>query len=1062
MSQQQGIMAWFAKNPVAANLLMMIILVVGFFSMTGLRTETFPAFPPEQVSISVSVNGGGIQDIEESVVLKIEEALEEVQGIDIVRSTIKNGSASISITKLDDYDLATLKDDVEAEINGISNFPSAAENPIIEAAQRESDAIWIAVYGEAETKTLKLVAEDLRTELLGSSQIKQVDVSGEPTEEIGIAISEKNLQRYNWTLADIANQINAQSVNQYAGELSSDEGDIIVRGDFQSYYQSDFEDIVVQANTDGTLIRLGDVATVSDNFSEQTIISRFNSHNAMMLKVVVTGDTSLIDASNAAKDVIAEYTKTKNLPDNIQLATMGDQSFFIGERLDTLIENGLIGMLLVIILLALFLHPMLALWVAVGIPIAFAGAMLAMSSLGLNLSLNQLTTSGFLVALGILVDDAIVIAESVYSTRKQGSGKTIQGKNNDAISLTIKGAMKVAVPATFGVLTTIAAFYPLMFINGKLGNIFGQQAMVVIAVLIFALVESKLILPAHLAHINVEDSPKKTYWSRFQALFQNGLQKLIDDFYVPSIRWVINHRGFSLVGTMVIFILVVGLIPAGQVRISFFPDIEPSVVMSSFEVQDSFGKGHTYDTIHKLEQTLIETNLELKEKYQMTNDPITAIYVSSSGNSSGTVTGELLEDSLRDFTANEVSSLWREKTGTLEGMTVLNFDGARRGPEALRIELKAKEMTTLATASNELKQAMAAIAGVTDIRDNLKVNQPQLNIKIKPAAYSLGLTNTDVMQQVSAALYGSQAQRIQRGTDEVKVMVRYPAEERKYLSDIDNLMIRADDGAVIPFYTLAETVYADSVSQIDRLDRYRAASVIAGVNKRQISSGEVIRELQEVAIPTLLQTYPDLKIELKGEAAEQSKTASSLSQGLIVAIMVIYALLAIPLRSYTKPLVIMSIIPYGILGSILGHWICGISIGILSMFGTIALCGVVVNDSLVLVSKFTELKDQGIKTAEAIVESGKTRLRAILLTSLTTFAGLTPMLLDDSSQAQFLIPMAVSLGFGILFATFTTLYALPIIISFQDSAVAVFDRMKLRLGESLGTQVKHTDIKNET
>lgn len=1045
MNQPQGIVAWFVRNPVASNLLMMIILIAGFFTMSGLRTETFPAFPPERVSILVSVNGGGIQDIEESVVLKIEEALQEVQGIDTVRSTIKNGSASVVVTKLDDYDLAILKDDIEAKINAVSNFPSAADNPVIEAAQRESEAIWIAVYGDADAKNLKLVAQDLRSELLNDSEIKQVDVSGEPTEEIGVAVSEQVLQRYGWTLSDIASQLNAQSINQYAGVLSSDEGEIIVRGDFQSYYQSDFENIVVQANTDGALIRLGDVATVSDNFSEQMVISRFNGYGAIMLKVVVTGDTSLTDAADAAKTVMAKYLETNVVPANIKMDTMGDQSVFIGERLDTMVENGIIGMLLVIILLALFLHPMLALWVAVGIPIAFAGAMLAIGPLGLNLSLNQLTTSGFLVALGILVDDAIVIAESVYSTRQQASKEISHGRRKSTIALTIEGAKKVAVPATFGVLTTIAAFYPLMFINGHLGNIFGQQAMVVIAVLIFALVESKLILPAHLAHIKLETSQKSTYWSRIQSFFQNGLQKVIDDFYLPSIRWVVKNRVYSLTGTVIIFILVVGLIPTGLVRVSFFPDIEPSVVMSSFEVQDSFGKGHTSEIINKLEKSLIETNRELKKKYQMSIDPVTAVYVSSRDNTSGSVTGELAEDSLRDFAADEVSRLWREKTGALEGLTVLDFDGARRGPEAIRIELKAKQMNTLVTAAAELKQAMAEIEGVTDIHDNLKVHQPQLNIKIKPAAYSLGLTNTDIMQQVSTALYGAQAQRIQRGRDEVKVMVRYPAQERKYLSDIDNLMIHTADGAVIPFYVVAGTVYADSVSQIDRLDRYRAASVIGGVNKQQIASGEVIRQLQADAIPRLLQTYPDLKIELKGEASEQGKSTSSLSQGLVVAVLVIYALLAIPLRSYTKPIVIMSIIPYGILGSILGHWIVGINIGILSLFGTIALCGVVVNDSLVLVAKFTELQDEGMNTTQAIAEAGKTRLRAILLTSLTTFAGLTPMLLDDSSQAQFLIPMAVSLGFGILFATFTTLYALPIVLSFQDSAVDVVDRVKLRM-----------------
>ena len=1033
-----GIMSWFARNPVASNLLMVVIMVAGFITLNNLRTESFPAFAPDTVSISVSVNGGGIQDIEESVVLKIEEALEEVQGVDTINSTITNGSANISVTSEDNYNLTTLKNDIETQVNAISNFPSSADNPVIKAAKRESEAIWLTIYGDSDTKFLKLIAENLRRELLDHNDIKQVNTVGEPTEEIGISISEQTLQRYGWSLIDISTQINNQSLNQYAGELSSNEGDITVRGDFQSYYQNDFENIVVKSNITGALIRLTDVATVSDNFTEQSIISRFNGQNSIVLKVVVTDETSLIDASKAAKIVMDNFISSQTLPANIQFSTMGDEAVFINDRIDTMIENGLLGMLLVVILLALFLHPILALWVAIGIPIAFTGAIITMGELGLDLSINSLTTAGFLVALGILVDDAIVIAESVFVTRQLDLKND---KQDSALNLTVKGAMKVAVPATFGVLTTIAAFFPLMFINGKLGNIFGQQAMVVIAVLIFALVESKLILPAHLSHIKVEKEPKKTQWNRFQSLFQNGLQKLIDHYYGPSIKWVIANRIKSLLGSVVIFLLTLSLIPTGLVRVSFFPDIEPSVVMVQFEMQDSFGKGQTHHITDKLERTLIETNEIIKDKYNMSVDPISAIYVTSTDNHSASITGELVTDSLRDFSASEVSNLWREKAGDIEGTSVLNFDGARRGPQAISISLKASEMKTLTMASQTIEQALAKINGVTDIRNDLKVSQPQLNIKIKPAAYSLGLTNSDIMQQVSASLYGSQAQKIQRGSDEIKVMVRYPLEQRKYLSDIDNLMIHTNSGEAIPFYVVAETVYKNGISEIHRTDSYRSANVIAGVDKNIISSSQAISQLQGNTVASLLQSYPDLKVEFKGEASEQGKSTSSLIQGLLLAILAIYVLLAIPLRSYGKPLVIMSIIPYGILGCILGHWICGISIGILSLFGSIALCGVVVNDSLVLVAKFTELKEQGMETSEAIILSGKTRLRAIMLTSLTTFAGLTPMLLDGSTQAQFLIPMAVSLGFGILFATFTTLYALPIILSFQSSAASVIHKL---------------------
>ena len=514
---------------------------------------------------------------------------------------------------------------------------------------------------------------------------------------------------------------------------------------------------------------------------------------------------------------------------------------------------------------------------------------------------------------------------------------------------------------------------------------------------------------------------------------------------MPSIRWVLQHRSLSLLFTVIFFVLTLGLIPSGQVRVSFFPEIEPSVVMASFEVNSAFGQGHTYEVAEKIEQALFATNLHFKRLYQMDSDPVQAVYLSSNDNHSATITGELIEDSLRDFAADEVSKVWREQTGKLEGVSLVNFDGARRGPEAIRIELKAQNMSTLSTAAKQLKHAMAKISGVTDIRDNLQLEQSQVNIRIKPAAYSLGLTNTSIMKQVAAALYGAQAQRIQRGRDEVKVMVRYPQEDRQYLSDIDDLNIHTDNGAVIPFSTVAQIDFTDGIAQINRLDGYRAASVISGVNKRLVSSGEVIKLLQQSTIPELLAKHDDLIITLKGEASEQSKSSSSLMQGIVIALLVIYGLLAIPLRSYAKPLVIMSIIPFGVLGSILGHWIVGIPINLLSLFGTIALCGVVVNDSLVLVAAFNQFKQQGLVTTEAIITAGKSRLRAIVLTSLTTFAGLTPLLLDESSQGQFLIPMAVSLGFGILFATFTTLYVLPIVLSFQDSVAVRTQAVKEKL-----------------
>lgn len=1027
INRPQGILAWFVHNPVAANLLMLAILILGLCSALIIRTESFPSFPPNTITIFVPFPGGSPQEVEEGVAIKIEEALNGVDGIKKISSAIDENGASVTINKNDGYSLARLKDDVKLRIDSISSFPVQAEKVVISEEQAERQVVNVEVHGLAGHYTLKESARRVRDELLKLPEVNKVTTEGARVYEVNVELREAELRRFNVSFDDVAQAIQKNSINLSGGRIKTNAGVISLRTAQQRYYRPDFESIIVRSDSRGGHIRIRDIATVNDGYEEQQYHTRFNRHPTVSLSVRLLGNDSITDAATAVRKRIHAIQQEKWLPEGVELTSWYDESLIIRDRLSLMSKNALSGITLVLIMLALFLNLRVAAWVALGIPISFAGAFLVMGPSFLNYSLNELTTFGFIVVLGIVVDDAIVIGESIYSEKEK-----LKGKDNNPSATTITGASKVVVPATFGVLTTVAAFLPLTLISSEMGKIFGAIAVVVIVCLIFSLIESKWILPAHLAHLDINKKshhPIAKQWERLQKAIESGLQRLIHQHYTPLLKTVIQYRYTALCVFIAAFILVIGLLPSGIVRTVFFPDIEIEVAKAELKVHAGLGVEHTKRITQAIEDAAYKTSDEFTQQYDLNEPAIKYIYAFSIEEDKAQAYIEIVGGSQREFPVQDVVNAWRKNIGVLQGVEYLDI--SRMGPGAendIEVELSGPDNARLNQAAQALERKLASYQGVYDIKQSQADGNTELQIELKPEAYTLGLSYSDVAHQVRNAIYGFEAQRIQRGRDEVKVKVRYPQNERRSQTDLDKIRIRTPNSGTVPLLDIVELQRGESPSSIYRIDKQRVIAITARSDKSTISAREVLGELSLGYFPELQQQYPGISINLDGEAAEEERAMRSLGLGFLLALTLIYALLAIPLKSYSEPLVIMFAIPFGIIGAIIGHLIVGIDMSILSFFGLLALSGVVVNDSLVLTSRFNDLKQQGLGLSQAISEAGVSRFRAIFLTSITTFVGLLPLLAERSLQAKFLIPMAVSLGFGILFATVITLLIIPVLL----------------------------------
>ena len=1024
--------AWFTKNHVAANLLLISIVFAGLFSLTTqIPLEVFPSFETDRISVSVSLRGSTPEDVEQGVTIRIEEAVQDLEGIKQISSRSSEGSASVSIEVDSGYDPRELLADIKSRVDAINTFPADAEKPVVALAERKREVIAVTVasdYGEKETREY---AEQVRDQLLRLPSVTQVELSGVRDYELAIEVSQDTLRQYSLSLSDISRAISNSSTDISAGNLKTQGGDVLIRSKGQAYRKDEFARIAVKNQRDGTIIRLGDIATIRDDFEETPVRTRFNGKQAAFIDVYRIGPQSAITVADEVKEYI-EGQQSK-LPQGFDLSYWDDDSELVKSRIATLTTNALQGGILVLALLTLFLRPAIAFWVFIGIPVSFMGAFLAMPLFGVTL--NIMSLFGFILVLGIVVDDAIVTGENVYTHLK-----TAESGEQAAI----RGTQEVATPVTFGVLTTVAAFLPLAFIEGSRGALFAQIPVVVIPVLLFSLIESKFVLPAHLKYIKLrhqKGEPSK--FDKFQQRFADGFEHAILKYYQPLLNLALRHKLATVSLFVGIFLIILTMVTSGWTKFIFFPRIPSETVRVSLTLPT----GTPFEVTNKYVIDMSDKARQLQDKYRDENtgeSVILNILATTGGrggaSNSGSVRFEITPAEKRDSNigSRELASEWRDLIGVIPGAESLTFRAEiGRSSDPIDVQLTATSLSTLQEVAEQVKARLATYTTVFDIADSMSDGKEELQIELTEQGLALGLNRVDVSQQVRNSFLGAQAQRIQRGRDDVRVMVRLPLDERRSVADLKDILINTPTGGTVPLSHVAKLVPGQSPSTINRIDRYRTLNVTADIEKENTNMTVLQADLK-IYLDELVQQYPGVSHSLEGEAKEQRESFGSLAWALVFVFFIIYALLAIPFKSYLQPLIVMSVIPFGMIGAVVGHWIMGMELTIMSLLGMLALIGVVVNDSLVLVDFINKKRSEGGELLEAVKLAGASRFRPVMLTSLTTFIGLMPLLFEKATQAQFLIPMAVSLGFGIIFATFITLLLVPVNYLLMERAQSWF------------------------
>ncbi|WP_068544817.1 efflux RND transporter permease subunit [Thalassotalea crassostreae] len=1024
-----GFIAWFARNSVAANLLMVFILVMGAYSYQNITKKMLPEFSPNSILVSVTHLGASPADVEQSVVLKIEEKLENIQGLKRITSEATEGFASVTIEINSGYSLEEKLTEVQMQIDTITTFPAQIERPLVMKQEFQMDVLWVSVNGDMDRKTRQELAQDIKDEIIALPDVNIAEVVGLRDYEIAVEVSELQLLEYGLKFDDISKAINNSSLDLPAGTIKSKGGYIQLRTEGQAYTGAEFANLVLRSNADGTHLRLGDIATVKDTFVEDDGYAEFDGNQTTSIRVRSTSNQNDLEIAKQVKEYVDK--KTLELPEGVSVDVFGDSSYYLSERLDMMFTNLLAGAALVFLVLTLFLRVRVAFWVMVGIPICFFGAFMMMPLLGdWSVTVNMLSLFAFIMVLGIVVDDAIVIGESVY-TEVQNKGHSVDN--------VIRGAHRVAMPATFGVLTTIAAFVPLLFIDATFAAFFRAIALVVALCLVFSIIESKWILPSHLSHMKyTEIDPDNAHIvHRIQLRFKAWLDKVIKHKYQPMLKTAIANRYSTMAIFFSMLMVSIGLIAGSFVKVEVFPTVPSDFIQGQVVMVDGTAPTYRNEALEKV----MDSAYTMAEKHKHNGESfIEHTMVFTQGDLRGGFMMELNKAEMRELDAFEIEKLWREEVGEIPGVREIRlFAGTNAGGgAALEFQLNGVDELELEQAALEVQQKLGEYDGVFDIRNSFSRGSNEIKLFIKPEAEVLGLTLSDLGRQVRQAFYGDEAQRIQRGRDEVKVMVRYPQVDRRSLSDLENMWIRTPNGEEVPFYQVADIEIGYGFSKITRINNKRTIKVAADIDSLKVESRKILEEFNTDIIPEILSRYPTVKYGMEGASKEQQDFLAQLTAAGLVALFLIYGLIAIPTKSYSQPLVIMSVIPFGIIGAIWGHWLLDKTVNMMSMYGFIALSGVVVNDSLILVDFINKAKGTGMRLKDIVIESGMLRFRAILLTSLTTFFGILPIYFETSLQAQFIIPMAISLGFGIVFATVITLFLIPSMYLIREDIGVLF------------------------
>lgn len=1029
------LIAWFAANGVAANLLMIVVVVGGLLTLPNVRQEVFPEFDLNYISVSVPYPGAAPEEVEKAITSRIEERIASIEGIEKITSSAAEGAGAVTIEVMPRADIRSVLDEVKNRVDAIDTFPDDAEEPLVRQVEVRHHVVSIAVHGKnADELALKQIAEHVRDDLTSTAEITQVELSSARPYEVSIEVSEDAMRAYGLTFDDVARAVRMSSLDLPGGSVKTSAGEVLLRTSGQAYTGDQFGDIVLRTRADGTRLYLRDVAQVVDGFEDTDQRAVFDGDPTVMVDVFRVGEQSALAISAAVTRYLDE--QIAYLPAGIKLTAWNDESEVLRDRLDMLRRNGIQGLCLVFAALALFLQFRLAIWTTIGIPVSFLGAVWLMPTLGV--SINVLSLFSFILVLGIVVDDAIVVGENVV--KKKEAGRT-------GMEAAVSGTQEVAIPVIFGVLTTVAVFCPMLVAPGIMGNIMKTFPLIVIPTLLFSLVESQLILPSHLKHVVFSaDEPRRGIrglWKRVQSGAMAGLRWVTTNVYRPVLEIALSWRYTVLAVGLAVLMVTGSLVSSGWLRVRFFPEAEADHVVANLTMPQGTPAAVTAGAIARLEAAAATVGEEYDRR--MAPDSGGAIkhtFVShggqseggrgssgsrsSSGSHLGMVTLQLAPSEDRDFPSSEVAKRWRELTGQIPDVVELSFVGSMvHGGDPIDIELSSNDIDDLVAAADRLKRALAGYPGVAEVNDSFRPGKQELQLAIKPEAQSLGLTLSDLARQVRQAFYGEEAQRVQRGREDLRVMVRYPADQRRSLADVENMRIRTPDGSEVPFSTVATVEHGRGYATIKRTDRKRVVNVTADVDTKTSSEDEVLADLAAGLLPQLTVDYPGLRYSLEGQRRDRVESYEAMGRGMIVALFVIYALMAIPLGSYVQPLIVMTAIPFGIAGAIWAHVILGMTLSFMSSFGVIALVGVVVNDSLVLVDYVNRHRSDEPSLFNVVRDSGMARFRPIMLTSLTTFAGLTPLLLERSFQAQFVIPMAVSLGFGVLFATGVSLLMVP-------------------------------------
>lgn len=1005
------IIAWFARNKIAANLITLFVLVVGFVSLQDTRKEILPNISLDLITISVPYPGASPEDVEKSVLNRIESAVYDLEGVKSLTTKAIEHLGLVTVEVDYGYDTKYLLNEIKARVDGIGTFPKDVERPIVKEISVRNLVAYMMVSGPADEATLNQLAQRIKEDLTGLPNISQVEFAAARPYEIAIEVSEPALQRYGLSFFEVANAIRQSSLDLPTGVIKTAQGAVSIKAKGQVYIGDEFEEIAIRAMPDGSQILIKDVATVIDGFKEGNALSQFNGLPSVALAVYRVGDQNILEISETLHDYVK--APMTYIPEGVKLDVWQDSAFYFKGRMDMLYDNAIGGLIVVFVILMLFMRLKLSFWVAVGIPVSFLGSFILLPYFGG--SLNMISMFALILVLGIVVDDAIVIGENIASHQSNG----IHGTDG-----AISGTQEVANPVIFSVLTTIVAFLPLIFLPGPEGKLMMSIPIVVILVLLFSLAESLLCLPAHVSSVSTERFDRLPVLGFVQQRFSAFLDYFLATYYSPFLELCLHWRYTVLFSFISVLLICFAMMATGWVKVMFFSVIEGDTASATI----SFAQNSPPETVRagilKLEQAALDLRREYKEKTGV--DQIQNVFTAFTGDDGARLIVDLAPSEARELSGQEVVRAWREKAGQIPDMVSLDFKATLNNPgSTIDIELAASSLADLRLASDGLKERLLADKGLYDIRDSFQRAKQELHIELKPVARNLGLSLDDVAMQVRQAYHGVDVQSLQRGEQDVKVTVRYTAEERSSLWYLENMSIRLRDGSNVPLLTVADIEYGEGASQIDRHNRRRVVRVFAKVDDNVTTPARVMEDLKSNYLNSLSDRFPGMTWAVAGAQKEKEEFQEYLMKAYIFALMAMYVMMAVLFRSYTQPLMVMSAVPFGLIGALGGHVLAGLDLTIWSLVGMIAVSGVVVNDNLVLVDFMNSNREKGIPLLESIRKAGIARFRPIMLTSLTTFGGLAPLMLERSLQAQFLIPMAVALAFGVLFATVISLVLVP-------------------------------------